>query len=358
MKHKKWVGLGLLLVIILVAILYQTFLSGQPQKVRLKGLLGGEKIGLFESDAFTRKMRSYALQMDYRKAGSFAMAEETARSHNQEGYDYLFPASQLASQYYKKLGGTLRQEEIVFNSPLVLYTRKPVAEALRKRGIVREQGGVSYLAMKPLAELIGRGTSWKELGLTDLYGNIFVDTTDPNASNSGNTFLGLLANALNNNRVVHKADVPALLPKIKAIYQQIGNMQTSSADMFSQFLRLGMGSFPIIAGYENQLLELSKQEAEVYQQVQDELVLLYPQPTTWASHVYLALTDQGKRGIEALKSPNIQRMAWKNHGFRTIVSGTADPREFSVKGVPETINQVMPMPDIDVMLQLMEALKN
>lgn len=357
MKKGKWAGLVLVLAVILIAGSYVFFKDNQPQKAELSGLLGGEKIGLFESQDFQKHMdRGFALRMNYRKAGSFAMVEETAKNKNETSYDYLFPASQLAAQYYKKLGGSSLQEDIIFNSPIVLYSRKPVVDALKKLGIVTERNAILYVNMEKLATLIADGTSWAKIGLPQLYGNIFVDTTDPKASNSGNIFLGLLANALNGNKVVTGESLPAVLPKIMAIYQQIGNMQTSSSDMFSQFLKLGMGSYPIIAGYENQILELSKTDPQVFDQIKEEVLILYPEPTVWSSHVYIALSKNGQRGLEALKDPETQKMAWKNHGFRTIVSGTADPKEFSVKGLPATIDQVMPMPDIDVMLRLMKAI--
>ena len=357
MKKGKLVGLILVLAVIVIAVAYVFFKDSQPQQAEISGLLGGEKIGLFESEGFQKDMkRRFALRLNYRKAGSFAMVEETAKNKNQAAYDYLFPASQLAAEYYQKLGGSSRQTDIIFNSPIVLYSRKPVVDALKQKGIVSEKETILFVNMEKLAKLIASGTSWSDLGLPQLYGNIFVDTTDPNASNSGNVFLGLLANALNGNKVVAREDLSKLLPDLKAIYRQIGNMQTSSADMFSQFLKLGMGSYPIIAGYENQILELSKTDPQIFEQIKDEVLILYPEPTVWSSHVYIALSENGQRGLEALKDPEVQKMAWKNHGFRTIVSGTADPKEFDVKGLPETIDRVMPMPDINVMLELMKAI--
>lgn len=359
MRKEKWIGLIILTVVVVLSGLYLYGSRVLPQPVELQGLLGGEKIGLFESEEFKKIMnKRFALTLDYRKAGSFAMTEETAKEQNQRGYDYLFPASQLAEEYYKKLGGKMERQDIVFNTPMVIYSRKPVVEALKKQTIVQERDGILYVDMPQLADLIAQGTSWADLGLPYLYGNVFVITTDPNASNSGNMFLGLLANSLNRNRVLSRDQIPEILPQLRAIYQQIGNMQTSSADVFNQFLRLGIGSYPMIAGYENQILELSKTEADIFDKVKDELCILYPEPTIWSSHVYIALTPDGERGLEALLDPEVQQLAWKNHGFRTIVSGTADPGEFNVRGIPENINQVMPMPGVDVMFELMRALKN
>ena len=211
--------------------------------------------------------------------------------------------------------------------------------------------------MTKLAGLMKDEKTWADIGLSQLYGPILVDTTDPNESNSGNMFLGLLANALNDNKPVTTASIDNVKEEITRIYNQIGYMQTSSIDMFNQFLRQGVGSFPIIAGYESQLLEFSKQEPDMYEQIRDDIIILYPEPTVWSSHVYIALTDQGKVGLNALMDKEIQTLAWKDHGFRTIVSGTENPDEFNVNGMADQVTKIMQMPNIDVMLELMEAIK-
>ncbi len=356
-RKGKAIGILLLTLVIIITVFYGKFFSTQRKEVALHGLLGGEKIGLFENSDFQKMIeKKYRLKMDYRKAGSLAMVRETAQSGNAKNDDYLFPSSQLALELYKKEGGSYVQEDFIFNTPIVLYSRRVVVDALIKEGIVRENDGVSYVNMEKLSALIAKGTPWADLGLSQLYGNIFIDTTDPNKSNSGNMFLGLLANSLNGGKVLTLADADRIIPQLQSIYQQIGAMQGSSSDLFSQYLKLGVGSYPIIAGYESQILEFSKVEPEIFKQIKDELVILYPQPTVWSSHIFIALTDQGQRGLEALKDPEVQSLAWKNHGFRTVVSGTENTDEFQVKGIPKSVNSVMPMPSIDVMLKLMESL--
>lgn len=351
MKKQK-AGLLLLLLVIVIAGSYMFFQSNKVEEVKIDGLLGGEKIGLFENEQFKESVKKeYGLSMDYRKAGSYDMVRE-----DNKDYDYLFPSSQLALELYKKNGGKYLQQDIVFNTPIVLYSRKPVVDALIKENIVRIENETHYIDMTKLAKLISENTKWEDLGLKDLYGQVLVDTTDPNKSNSGNMFLGLLANSLNDGNVVSINDINDIKPKIKEIYKQIGNMQSSSSDMFNQFLKQGIGAYPIVAGYENQILEFSKINPEIYNQIKDQIVIMYPSPTVWSSHVYIALTDNGKKGLEALLERNTQELAWKEHGFRTIVSGTERKEDFEVEGIPTSINRVMPMPNIDVMLQLMDAI--
>lgn len=48
-----------------------------------------------------------------------------------------------------------------------------------------------------------------------------------------------------------------LLPKLRRYYELQGLMPESSRYMFEQFLTGGIGTFPIIVGYESQLIEHS-----------------------------------------------------------------------------------------------------
>jgi len=352
MKEKKW-GLIILLLVILGAGAYMFYQKQTPDNVAITGFIGGEKIPLVENEEFKTKVKkSYGLSMDYRKAGSLAMAETDT-----EGRDYLWPSSQLALELFRKNGGKDLQNEIVFNTPIVLYSRKLVVDSLIEEGVVRLDGDVHYVDMVKLANLMKEEKTWADIGLGELYGPILVDTTDPNQSNSGNMFLGLLANALNGNKTVSIATMDNVKEDIERIYKQIGYMQTSSIDMFNQFLRQGVGSFPIIAGYESQLLEFSKLEPDMYQQIRDDVVILYPEPTVWSSHVYIALTEEGKVGLTALMDKEIQTLAWTEHGYRTIVAGTENPDEFDVNGMAGQVTKIMQMPSIDVMQELMEIIK-
>lgn len=352
MRNRVW-GILILLAVVGIAVAYTFIDSNQVAPVTITGYLGGEKSGLYNNEDFKEYIdEEYGLTMDYRVVGSYNMVQGDTT-----GQDYLFPSSQLALELFEQIGGQPVAEDIVFNTPIVLYSRQVVVDALRDNGIVSEREGVNYLDMQQLARMIADQTTWAEIGLPQLYGNVLVDTTDPNESNSGNMFLGVLANALNNNQPVNMSNVSNIEDDIEQIYQSIGYMQNSSSDMFNQFLRQGVGAFPIIAGYESQLLEFSKQSTDVYNQVKDDIVILYPEPTVWSSHVYIALTEEGEVGLQALLDPEVQRQAWADHGFRTIVAGSDDMTQFDVPSLAREVTQIMPMPDIQTMLYLMDLIK-
>ena len=347
----KWIGLALLLVVALGAVGYGWF-SHTHQVTEIQGSVGGEKIGLLEDEEVQQILRDrYKLSVEYTREGSMEMV-----SQDTSGQNFLFPSNQTALELYEQNFGSPKASEIVFNTPLVLYTHTPVAEALKSQGIAGESDGVTTVDMEILTEWIASGKTWADIGLPELYGSISVATTDPVKSNSGNMFAGLLANTLAGG-VTSEEDLPEVLPQLQAIFQRLGYMESSSSDLFDQFLKTGMGAKPLIAGYESQLLEFAVQEPETWAQVQEDIVLLYPTPTVWSSHVYIALDDAGVQGAQAFLDEEIQRLAWERHGFRTgWYDAPTDVAQFGVSGVAEEITQVVAMPSAGVMEQIMQGL--
>ncbi|HHX37953.1 MAG TPA: hypothetical protein GX717_08240, partial [Clostridiaceae bacterium] len=316
-KSAKWLGIIILALVIVGGVLYATLIQSTDVTV-VSGYVGGEKIGLLE-DAEVQKILAdrYDIRIDYAKAGSLDMVRADL-----SGRDFLWPSSQTALEYYQREHGKPLRSETILNTPIVLYTFTPVLDALTDQGVVTTIDGVHYLDMVEFTETyLVSGKKWSDLSL-DLYGQIVIDTTDPTKSNSGNMFSGLLANSLNGGSVVTEQSVAKVLPDLEQIFASLGYMETSSADLFQQYLSTGYGSKTMVAGYENQLLEFAAEHPDVWQQVKDDIVILYPNPTVWSTHIMISLTEEGNTLIEALQDPEIKEIAWRRHGFRTGVSGT------------------------------------
>ena len=345
-------GIILLAVVILASGGYYLY-SSQSRVTVLDGYLGGEKIGLFEDEEAAEILRrEYHLEFQYSRAGSLDMV-----TADQTGMDYLFPSSQTALAYYEDEKGQPVQDEIIFNTPIVLYTHQLVLDALMREGIVEEEEGVYYADMVKLTDLIMADTSWADLGVPELYGKVSVDTTDPAKSNSGNMFAALLANVLNGGETVDETTVENVIPKLQEIFARLGYMETSSSDLFNQFLRMGVGAKPMIAGYESQLLEFAVENPEDYEQMKDDLVMIYPSPTVWSTHVYIALDEAGRAGAEALLDRDIQKLAWEEHGFRTSTYGAASQSfEGIIEEMAPEVTRVMQVPDYPVMRRIIDSL--
>lgn len=348
----KLMGLLILAVVVILAAVYALF-TRKPAVTEINGYVGGEKIGLLEDTEIQEILEEkYHLRMDYAKAGSLEMITEDATGRN-----FLFPSNQTALEMYVQENGEPVQSEIVLNTPIVLYTRKTVADALTAEGIADETDGVYSVNILKLTEYIEQGKTWADIGLGQLYGSITVGTTDPTKSNSGNMFAGLLANTLCGG-VADAGNVDAVLPRLQSIFQKLGYMESSSADIFDQFLKTGMGAKPLIAGYESQLLEFAAENPDIWEQVKEDIVMLYPTPTVWSSHVFIALDEAGAAGIAALLDKDVQELAWEKHGFRTgLYDAPVDVEHFGVPGLAQEITQVAPMPDAAAMEKIIAAMR-
>ncbi len=200
--------------------------------VQVSGYIGGEKAGFLEDEEVLEILRKdYGLEVDYSKAGSLDMMTADLTGRN-----YLFPSSSIALEYYEELHGSPKQSEIILNTPIVLYTHKIVLEAFEQQGMITKDEDVNYVDMNKLLELIRTDTKWTDIGVPELYGSVSVDTTDPAKSNSGNMFAALLADVLNGGQTLTPESVDEVLPELQAIFGKLGYMETSSADLFSQFL--------------------------------------------------------------------------------------------------------------------------
>lgn len=364
--RNKIIGIAILLLIIGGTFAYLSLngrnstkssgaLPSRPVTV-LKGYIGSEKEGLLSDPAVQNLLKKdFGVQLNYAKAGSIAMVEGSTK-----GQDFLFPSSQTALEIFKqKQPNAIAANRVEFNSPLVLYSWDTVTNALIKQGIVQERNGTDYVVDMPkLISLVTSGKKWADIGLPSLYGAVNIQSTDPTQSNSGNQFAGLLADILNNGQVVDEHSVQKVLPQIKAYFAKQGYQQTGSGDIFEQYLTTGVGAYPLIVGYENQLIEFATQNPQKWQQVKSRMRILYPVPTVWSSHTYIALNDKAKAGLNALTSTQIQNLAWTKHGFR---SGDAnivnDTSKLPVTGIPSSIDQVIGVPKPSVMDTIINALK-
>ena len=351
---KKIVGL-ILLVVLMAVIGGIYFVTGNaPRIVSVDGYVGGEKIELLEDEEVRSVFEEkYGLNVDYSRAGSLDMM-----TADLSGRDYLFPSSSIALEYYEDLHGSPVQSEIVLNTPIVLYTHQIVLDAFENQGLITTDGDIHYIDMAGLLELIQNDSQWSDIGLPELYGRVSVDTTDPSKSNSGNMFAALVANVLNEGQTVTEADLAAILPELQDIFGKLGYMETSSSDLFSQFLRMGVGAEPIIAGYESQLIEYAALYPDEYDRIRDDVVMLYPAPTVWSAHVMIALDENGQILLNAMQDEDIQEIAWKKHGFRTGNYGDiADSGAIPAEGVAASITQVAQVPSYDVMKVIIEQLE-
>ena len=113
----------------------------------------------------------------------------------------------------------------------------------------------------------------------------------------------------------------------------------------------------MVVGYENQIVEFVIAHPQHRDHITNSVAVLYPTPTVWSSHPVIALTDNGKRAIEALKDQRLQELAWRHHGFRSGLIGIIqDPSVLGVPHIPRSIDSVMPLPTAHAMDRIVTTL--
>jgi hypothetical protein len=326
--------------------------------VTVSGLAGSEKIAFLENPKVVELLRKkYGLKIEVKKSGSVEMIHDPAIGH-----DFLWPASEINAEMYRENGAKSKSVESVFYSPIVFYSWDIVVQALQNppNDLIAVEGDTYYLkSPDTLFKHILAGKTWKEIGLSQLFGNIVIKSTDPTKSNSGNMFAALLANSLNKNNVVTETDFDSIRADMKSVFQRQGYMEHSSGVLFQHFVDQGVGAYPVVVGYENQLVEYSLQNRESLELIRDKIRILYPRPTVWASHPFIAITDKAVSLLKALQDHEIQRVAWEEHGFRSGgVGAKNDPKVFALIGLPASITSVMPTPNARTMTRIIEELSN
>ena len=132
--RSKIAGILVLILVILAGGGYY-FYSQSSQTTVLRGYLGGEKTGLFEDEEVREILKKkYQIEFDYARAGSLDMV-----TADHTDMDYLFPSSQTALALYEDQMGDPVQDQIIFNTPIVLYTHQSIKEAFQEQGAVTEE---------------------------------------------------------------------------------------------------------------------------------------------------------------------------------------------------------------------------
>jgi ABC-type Fe3+ transport system substrate-binding protein len=322
---------------------------------KLFGFAGGEKQALVQDPAVMAALRSFALTLDARQAGSVEMVRE--KQLLDQAPQFLWPASSILVELAKQNGVKVRKDEAILSSPLVIYSWSSVAAGLEKNGfITRFEGDNLGLDLAKLLTAMLEQKSWSDEGVPDLFGRVRIVATDPQRSNSGFAFAGLVANLLNGD-VLTAAKLPPIQPKVASIFEAMGFKTHSSGKLFDDYIAGGPGVLPMAVGYENQLVEWILADTARWQRVTsakgDRPVVLYPRPSVFASHPLIAIDQRADRLIEALLSPAVQKIAWESHGFRGPLGAAIG--DISAKlgtSLPARIGSVTPMPAADVMLNL------
>lgn len=108
-------------------------------------------------------------------------------------------------------------------------------------------------------------------------------------------------------------------------FEKLDHMESSSADLFDQFLKTGMGDKPIIAAYENQMLKFAAEVPENWEQPKVDVIMICPTPMVWSSHIYIVLDGGGEAAMpyrRHIRSAASSARADRSHSSERMVSWT------------------------------------
>ena len=400
MKDKKEIFIGLVILVLLIAAVVGIKMymdKDVPDENKYKNLTqvyvatgGGKENFIADEDVNKIFHKKYKMNVIYDNwsngktvlwplvresvgKGNKSIADELSKNHfaytvtssGVSKYDALFTSDQRFYDYYKlapnkELGEadryTVLDGGLTLNTPIVIYSWGDVVDALVKEKIVTETDGVYYITdMDKLIKYILEGKKWKDIGV-DVYGQINIASTDPVTSSPGATYYGLLLSILSEAQVTTE-NVDKNLPKLKEFYIKSGYMNNTPKDLFESYLKTGMGAKPMIVDYEKSIIDFSNSSPDAFNQVKDDIRVLYPTPTIWNSHCFAAFTENGQKLYEALNDPEIGQIAWEKYGFRTgVTGGTYDVSNIGI-GVPQTIKSTVSSLKMDTYNKLIDYLK-
>jgi hypothetical protein len=323
----------------------------------LTGYAGGEKMAFIQNPKTVQALKRRGLVMDADREGSVDQVRDPTLLGRKP--QFLWPSSAPLVELAKKNAKVLK-DQVIFNSPIVIYSWAPIADGLVKAGLATKEAAHYKVDSKALVQAVLAGKPWSELGQPDLYGHVRLIATDPNKSNSGFMFAGLTANLLAGD-VADETTLPKVLPQVVDLFRIMGFKSNSSGQVFDDFIAGGPGADPLVVGYENQLVEWIMADPDrwkrVVQSPVSQPVTLYPQPTVYSAHPLIALAPESLALIDAMMSAELQTIGWQDHGFRGPLGAVGATTNPLVAGrMPAEVSDVAPMPEVNVMLAILDAL--
>src|SRR5260370_41904620 len=96
---------------------------------------------------------------------------------------------------------------------------------------------------------------WKDLPSNDKFAvsrAIFLSSTDPAKSNSGQMYMALASYVGNGDKVVSSTEqIDHVMPLLTKLVLEQGYMENSSAGPFDDYVTMGMGKAPLVVSYES-----------------------------------------------------------------------------------------------------------
>jgi hypothetical protein len=355
-------------VLLLVGVVVAIFLGGggggadqdgqdttDPAKLtQVRGVIGSEKKPFFDDPRVKEAFARQGLRVEVDTAGS----RQIGTTVDLAKYDFAFPASAPAGE---RVQGKAKVSKSYspFSTPMAIASFQPIVDVLAKAGIARRApGGYWLFDVDAYLALVAKGTRWDQIKGNTAYParkSVLLTTTDVRKSNSGEMYLAITSYVANQNRVVNRQDVPAVLPAVSRLFLDQGYSEASTEAPFEDYLALGAGKTPMVMIYESQWINRFVRKDG---SIASDMVLMYPTPTVLSKHTLVPLTDTGDRVGQLLTSdPELRRLE-AGFGFRTADrSAFVDLVESNKVPVARDLVDVVEPPSFDVLESLVREIE-
>lgn len=329
-----------------------------PQVVDCR-VLGGQ---IYLNDPEVRQILRDEYQLNCRAdyMGSFQMV---AADTSYDGVDAVWTGSAAAyAEMAVNHPGAEKDSDNIFVTFLMNFTWKDYLEAAQEAGIVTPQGDAYTMDMGSPAQAILAEQTWADLGAPGIPGYVNFRFSAPESSGGGLSSLYLFGAYLTPRepgapaRPIRVTDLDEMLPQLMQIWEAAGKQSGSSPENFDEFVTKGypwvISSESLFIGWFNTL------SSEDQTAVLENIVGVYPMVTMSTDHRLVALTETGKKLLDAFRyDERLQQIGWDKYGMRLGLGGIgAKPGDTPIPWIlPNPV--VIPDPKTDVDSIVKPALK-
>lgn len=314
----------------------------------ITGVITSEKENFFKDERVKQIFEDNNIEVQYTRMTSsqIADAKSVTDIHNSM---FVFPSGIQTTEKVKS-NFKNSQSYNIFYSPMVIATWTPIVNILQSNDLVKKQQGFQYLDLTKFMQLVENNTRWKDLKNSSAYSVnkvALISSTDSRYSNAAKMYVALNSYILNNNNVVtNNQEVEAVMPNLKKIILAQGNRESSSTNMMSDYMSIGMGKVPMMFAYESEYLE----NAFKNKGVKSNMQLLYPSPTVFTKHVITVLDPKAQVIVDLLQKDKELKNIANEYGFRMEGDNSIVAKAKSINiNIPETIIDVIDPPSYDIL---------
>ncbi len=348
------VGLAIVLIIgVGIGIISSVAGRLAPSDVVLHGLIGSEKLPFFQDQQVVAALKRGGFTVEAATAGSrqIALADLSAQ-------DFAFPAGAPAAERIRR-DHPSATVTVPFFTPMAIASWKPIVGILEAAGVVHQRDTYLAFDMAAYMDLVTNDRRWKDLPDSSAYSvnkSVLVTTTDVRRSNSAAMFLSLVSYIANGDAIVENdTSIDSIVTEAAPLFLRQGFVENSSEVPFEDYLVQGMGKSPMVMIYESQYIARA---ASGDGSITPDMVLLYPEPTIFSKHTFVALTPDGVRLGQFLSTDPQMRSLATTYGFRT--SDTAAFKTFVTQHqlpVPDQLIDVIEPPTYEALEAMITRLE-